>query len=256
MLSLRTMDDVEHLTQLLGRSNQITVFTGAGMSTESGLPDYRGKGGMWDRFKAVTIQQFLASQEKRIGYWTYKLYFMEHLKTAQPNAGHRAIVTLEQMGKLKGIVTQNIDGLHEMAGNSKEKILEIHGTNRETVCLTCGDIRPWGEVYERLKAGEKVPLCQLCKGWLKPNTISFGQQLNQDVLAEAAEWARECDLLLAVGSTLVVEPAASLPVLAKQSGAKLVIVTLSQTPLDAMADLRLWGKAGEILPQAVEPLLA
>jgi len=249
------VNEIERLTQFIAQANRILIFTGAGMSTESGLPDFRGKGGMWERFKAVTIQEFLASEEHRIGYWAYKLAFMKHLETAQPNIGHRAIVELERMEKLKGIVTQNIDGLHEMAGSSKEKILEIHGTTRETICLSCGEIRPWTEVYQRLKAGEKIPLCSSCSGLLKPNTISFGQSLDPAVLNEAAQWMTACDLLLALGSTLVVEPAASLPVLAKQHGAKLVIITLSETPLDSMADLKISGKVGEVLSQALESLL-
>ena len=249
------MSEIKQLTEKIAKAEAITVFTGAGMSTESGLPDYRGDNGMWSRFKAVTIQEFLASEEKREGYWAYKLFFMEYLKKAQPNAGHHAIVDLERLGKLKGIITQNIDGLHAMAGSSKEKILQIHGTNRETVCLKCGEILPWKHVYERLKAGEKVPLCRKCQGLLKPNTISFGQALVPEVLEDAAQWARECDLLLAIGSTLIVEPAASLPMLAKRSGATLVIITLSETPLDGVADLQFWGKAGEVLPQAVAPLL-
>ena len=175
----------------------------------------------------------------------------ESLKEAQPNAGHKAIVELERLGRLKGIITQNIDGLHQMAGSSPEKILELHGNNRETICLSCRDLNPWQEVYGRLKKGEQAPVCLKCGGLLKPNTISFGQSLDSDVLNRAFQWSQDCDLLLAIGSTLAVEPAASIPRLAKQKGARLVIITLSDTPLDQMADLKIKSGAGQCLQEAI-----
>lgn len=246
-----TDNPTEILAQYILQSTQILVFTGAGISTESGISDYRSKGGIWERFQPVTIQEFLSSQEKRKEYWARKIELYESLKNAKPNAGHEAIVEIERLGKLKGVITQNIDGLHQMAGTSPEKIVELHGTNRKTICLECGDLKDWDQVYERLKEGEEVPLCQKCQGLLKPNTISFGQSLDSEVLQRAFDWIKGCDLILAVGSTLMVEPAASIPRVAKQEGAKLVIITLSETPLDALADIKISAGAGETLGKAM-----
>jgi len=244
-------DDVSLLAGYLMKAKRILVFTGAGISTESGISDYRSKGGLWDRFQPVTIQEFLASEEKRKEYWRTKCDLYESFKTAKPNDGHKAVAELEQMGVLRGIITQNIDGLHEMAGNSHSLILELHGNNRETVCFSCGEISPWQDVYERLSQGEEAPLCKRCQGLLKPNTISFGQTLNPAILETAVTWAQDCDLLLALGSTLIVEPAASIPRLAKRYGAKLVIITLSPTPLDALANLKIEASIGQTMKHAM-----
>jgi len=248
------MDNVRGLFHLISEAERIVVFTGAGISTESGISDYRSKGGLWERFQPVTIQEFVASAEKRKEYWQAKLELYQSFQTTRPNAGHLAITQLETWGKLRGLITQNIDGLHQMAGTAPEKILEIHGSNRETICLDCGDLKPWAEVYERLKNGEEAPLCTKCQGLLKPNTISFGQPLDPHVLQKAVEWSRDCDLFLALGSTLIVEPAASLPRLAKQSGAKLAIITLSETPLDSLSDLRINASISDTLGQALKSM--
>jgi len=239
------------LQSIIQKANQIVVFTGAGISTESGISDYRSKGGLWDRFVPVTIQEFLSSQEKRIQYWQQKSDLYNSLGSAQPNEGHLAIYQLERLGKLKGIITQNIDGLHQLVGHSKEKVLELHGTNRETICLSCSALTTWEETYERLKNNEKAPLCHQCQGYLKPNTISFGQSLNPQILERAVQWVNSCDLILAVGSTLVVEPAASLPRMAKENGAQLAIITMSETPLDDLADVKIEASAGETLTQVI-----
>ena len=244
--------NIQTIARYIEESRQILIFTGAGISTESGISDYRSKGGLWDRFQPVTSQEFMSSPQKRKEYWQTKMELYKSFQTAGPNAGHRAIVTIEKQGKLRGIVTQNIDGLHQMAGSSPDKILELHGSNRKTVCLSCGDLRPWPEVYQRLKAGEGVPLCHFCGGFLKPNTISFGQALDPAILNEAFAWSNSCDLILAVGSTLIVEPAASIPRTAKANGAKLVIITFSDTPLDGIADLKMNCSAGEVLSHALE----
>jgi len=247
-------NDIIQLAEMIRKAGDIVVFTGAGISTESGISDYRSKGGRWQRFQPVTIQEFQANEEKRKEYWRMKLDLLESLKDAEPNDGHKAIAELEKRGKLKGLITQNIDGLHRAAGNSKEKTIEIHGTNLETVCLSCADLRPWQEVYQELRKGIEVPLCAKCDGFLKPNTISFGQQLDQVLLQKAFDWASTCDLLLAVGSTLVVEPAASIPRTAKSSGAALCIVTLSETPLDSMADLKITESSGFLLKDVISML--
>ena len=232
----------------------MVVFSGAGISTDSGISDYRSKGGLWDRFVPVTIQEFMVDESKRIQYWQRKMELYESLQDARPNMGHRAIVTLERSGVLKGIITQNIDGLHQEAGSDPSIVYEIHGTNRETVCLSCGDLQPWQSVYQRLKSGEQAPLCHHCQGLLKPNTISFGQNLNREILDKSVQLASECDLMIAVGSTLLVEPAASLPRLAKKNGAAVVIITKSQTPVDSMADMKFSESASEVLSEAVQIL--
>jgi len=239
------------LKQYIREAQSIVVFTGAGISTESGINDYRSQGGIWERFQPVTIQEFMASQNHRRLYWKRKLALYEESKNAGPNAGHRAIVTLERQGKLKGVITQNIDGLHRVAGTLPDKLLEIHGNSLEIICLLCGEIWPWQHAYERLKQGEEAPLCLKCGGYLKPNTVSFGQSLDPLVLEMAFGWAQECDLFLVLGSTLVVEPAASIPRAAKQNGARLVIITRSDTPLDDIADLKITQAIGEVLPGAV-----
>jgi len=242
---------VKALTQLFLNHSRILVFTGAGISTESGVSDYRSKGGIWERFQPVTIQEFLADEDKRKLYWVRKKELYGEMCDAKPNSGHLAIANLAERGKVLGVITQNIDGLHHMAGNSPETILELHGTNRETICLDCGELLPWQEAYERLQQGEETPRCLKCNGLLKPNTISFGQALDPKVLNKAFKWVEECDLLIACGSTLIVEPAASMPRLAKERGARLVIVNLTETPLDRFADLIIHAPIGETLSQSV-----
>lgn len=240
--------ELELLRKLISESKRILFFTGAGISTESGISDYRSQGGVYERYQPVTIQEFLADEESRIKFWQRKKDFYAQLASAQPNAAHQAITKLEQAGKLKGVITQNIDGLHQAAGT--RNVLELHGTNLEIICLSCKKIEPYTKVETRLKQGEKIPLCKSCGGLLKTNTISFGQALDGDVLKRAFEWARDSDLLIAVGSTLVVEPAASIPRRAKEYGAKLVIINRETTPLYTFADLNIGASAGLILGQA------
>lgn len=248
------MNVLSHLKSFIHSSKNLVVFSGAGMSTESGISDYRSKGGLWNRYTPVTIQEFLSDDRKRAEYWQQKLELYESFETARPNAGHLAIARLEKIGKLNTVITQNIDGLHQLAGNDADKVIEIHGSNRETVCLSCHDIRPWQEVYRRVRGGDFSPLCEHCQGLLKPNTISFGQTLDPFTLNRAVQLSCECDLMLVVGSTLIVEPAASLPRMAKRSGAVLVIINLSETPLDDIADLKIEALASSVLMEAVESL--
>lgn len=246
------MNDVlRRLKHIFAVSKDIVVFTGAGISTESGIADYRSLGGIWERFQPVTIQEFQSDAAKRKLYWERKRILFEENKNAKPNDGHRAIVTLEKQGKLRALITQNIDGLHQLAGISDDKILEIHGTSQQVICLSCGDCHPWQHAYERLLRGEEAPLCRQCHGLLKPNTISFGQQLNPRVLEAAYDHAYHCDCMLVLGSSLVVHPAASIPRIAKEQGAWLVIVNQSETPLDAMADLTINDSIGDIMRQTL-----
>jgi NAD-dependent deacetylase len=245
-------ESIQRLKNFIQKSKEILVFTGAGISTESGISDYRSKGGLWERFQPVTIQEFQISKDKRKEYWLQKKELYDSFENVKPNMGHCAIVALEKQGKLKGVITQNIDGLHQEAGNSLEKVLEIHGTNRTTICLSCHELTSWQETARRLKSGEEIPLCHSCGGLLKPNTISFGQNLNPKVLDQALEWSYNCDLMIALGSTLIVEPAASLPRTAKEQGAWLVIITKSETPLDGLADLKIEDSIGETLQKVME----
>ncbi|MCA9521775.1 MAG: Sir2 family NAD-dependent protein deacetylase, partial [Myxococcales bacterium] len=223
-------------------------------STESGIPDFRGPGGVWSRYQPVLFQEFLNSQTARETYWSRKMEAYDAFAAARPNAGHRTLAALEGAGRLQLLITQNIDGLHELAGNSRERIVELHGTERWVSCLSCGERYPRGAIQERLLAGDLAPRCDACGGWLKPATISFGQSLDPAVLARAYAASRSARAFLVVGSSLTVHPAAGLPELAKRSGAWLGILNRDPTPLDELADWRAHGQAGAILERLGEHL--
>jgi NAD-dependent deacetylase len=242
------------LVQLLSAARRILVFTGAGISTGSGIPDFRGPQGVWTRRQPVYFDEFLASEVKRLEYWDYKLEGSESFLAAQPNATHRAIVALERLGRLQAVVTQNIDGLHQAAGSSEDKVVEVHGTNRQVECVGCGarsDPRPALDFFRKER---RVPECERCGGWLKFATISFGQQLRPEVLARAFDDAARADLVLALGSTLSVHPAASIPLGPLKRGAPYVIINRGETDHDGLATLRLEGDVAELLPPAVAAL--
>lgn len=247
-----SQDNNDALTQfknLVSQAAQIVAFTGAGISTESGISDYRSQGGLWQQYRPVTFQEFVSSESQREEYWRRKKEMYKTIRDARPNAGHQTLAELEKQGKVLGIITQNIDGLHGKAGS--KKVLEIHGTNLETVCLECGRIESFDAAYDRLLAGETAPTCLACGGLLKPNTISFGQNLDTEVLRTSIQWAKTCDLMICLGSTLIVEPAASLPQTAKSYGAKLIIINRDSTPLDGIADLVVNASIGEFLSAAL-----
>ncbi len=218
------------------KSNKILGFTGAGISTESGIPDYRSKGGIWDRFQPVYFEEFVSDKNKRLLYWQRKQDLWKDLSKATPNKGHMFFKKLYDDGKLLGLITQNIDGLHEKSGILDDLIINLHGTNLETMCLDCGFIVQSYEVFEGLNLEEGTPLCPKCNGLFKPNTISFGQELRQEDLDSANDLAISCDMIIVVGSTLSVQPASSIPSIAKENGALLAIITLSETPLDYCTD--------------------
>jgi len=241
-------DALDRLSDLLKSSRRAVAFTGAGISTESGIPDFRSPGGVWSRYQPVTIQDFLANQEARRTFWKIRKESYEDFVAARPNAGHSALARLESAGRLVAIITQNIDELHQLAGSLS--VLELHGTARQVLCLACGKRWPAAEIQKLLMEGIEVPTCDACGGWLKSATVSFGQALPAGVLAEATRLAKQCDLFLSLGSSLVVQPAALLPVVAKQSGATLVIVNNSETPLDEIADLVIRGPIGDTLARA------
>jgi NAD-dependent protein deacetylase/lipoamidase len=239
------------LTDYLKKSRRVMIFTGAGVSTASGIPDFRGPGGVWTKRTPVYYDDFMSSETARIEHWDYKLEAWPAFKAAQPNAVHHAIVALEKAGKVLAVITQNIDGLHSLAGT--KSLIELHGTNALVECQTClwrGDPEPH---YEFFRVHRKPPLCH-CGGFLKPATISFGQNLNPADLEQATEVASDCDLVLALGSTLSVYPAASFPLLAAQRGVPYVIVNRGPTDHDhdPSVSLRLDGSLVEIFPPAVE----
>ena len=232
-------------------ATRIVGFTGAGISTESGIPDFRSPNGVWARNRIVDFQEFVSSEEGRIEYWRQKVENWPSMRAARPNAGHYAFVELHKQGKLAALVTQNIERLHQRSGLPSEIVFELHGTTTEAVCLSCGDRITSDEACRRVANGEKAPRCQSCGGFLKPATISFGQSMPLQVMAMAQTAAENCDLMLAVGSSLVVEPAASIPRLAKRAGARLVIVNRERTALDDLADAVVRGEIGEVLPALV-----
>jgi NAD-dependent deacetylase len=250
----RTANDVpevsiRELVGMLSVARCAVAMTGAGISTESGIPDFRSPGGIWSRYQPVTIQEFMASHEARRRYWLIRKESYDGFIAARPNAGHVALARLEATGRLAAVITQNIDELHQMAGS--RRVLELHGTARKVICLSCDRRYTAEEIQPRLLAGEEVPTCD-CGGWLKSATVSFGQALPVDVLSEAMRLSRECDVFLAIGSSLVVEPAASLPRIAVDRGARLAIITLSETPLDDAAEIVVRQPIGETFERVLE----
>jgi len=224
---------------MVQEAKKILVFVGAGLSTESGIPDFRSPGGLWSKYDPSDFyyDKFLSDEEARKKYWKMSTESYAIMRDAKPNRAHLAIKALEDKGKLIAVVTQNIDHLHHKAGNSPEKIIEIHGTTFSVSCLSCGKRYDRDEIQERIRLGEEVPRCDACSGILKPDTISFGQAMPQDKVSRAIAHAQECDLCIAAGSSLVVYPAASIPVYAVESGARLIIVNRDETSLDSTANL-------------------
>jgi NAD-dependent deacetylase len=237
--------------QLIARSNRIVGFTGAGISTESGIPDFRSPNGVWANNRMIDYSEFINSRPGRIEYWRQKALMWPEMRDAQPNAGHRAFVELERQSRLRAMITQNIDGLHQRAGNRSDLVIELHGTTAAAVCLTCGDRITMDEAVKRVADGDLAPECDHCGGLLKPATISFGQAMPAREMQLAAEAAKDCDVFLAVGSSLVVYPAAALPELAKRNGAALIIINRTPTSMDAIADLVVNDEIGKTLPKLI-----
>ena len=231
-------------------ASRVTVLTGAGISTDSGIPDFRGPQGIWTKDPAAqrmsTLSAYVSDPDLRIRSWQNRR--AHSAWTAEPNVGHRVLVDLEGSGKLVAILTQNIDGLHQKAGSAPEKVLELHGTLWDAECLSCRARRPMAEVLDRVDAGEEDPPCTTCGGILKSATISFGQALDPDVLQRAFEAAADCDLFLAVGSSLTVQPAAGTCGIALESGARLVVVNNEPTPYDDLAHAVLQAPIADVLP--------
>lgn len=248
--------EIAALTALARGSRRIVALTGAGISTESGIPDYRGPGGVWERQTLPTLGDFLDNPETRRTYWANRRERYPALAAARPNAGHLALAALDRAGLLACVITQNIDGLHQAAGNAPDRVIELHGTAHRVRCLQCSSTWDAWTIHRRLEAGEEVPACEECGGPLRAATVLFGQPLPRAALERSVAAVRSCDVLLVIGSSLIVNPAAQLPMLAKRSGARLAIINRTPTPLDALADVRVLGEAGPTLTAFANALLS
>lgn len=249
------MDD---LLAFLSRADTLLVFSGAGISTKSGIPDFRGPQGVWQRRQPVYYDDFLASEEARVEYWDYKLEAWPAMRDARPNAVHRAIADLHRAGRLLAVVTQNIDGLHQMAGLPEDRVIELHGTNRWVECLTCARRFDPQPLFDEFSRTVRPPRCPNCNGLLKPATISFGQMLNSETLEAAERAAMECDAVISLGSTLSVYPAAQFPLMAARRGVPYAIINRGPTDHDGLpgVTLRRDGDVEVIFPEAVEASLS
>ena len=235
----------------VAEARRIVVLTGAGISTDSGIPDFRGPQGVWTKNpkaeKLSDLRYYMSDPEVRRLSWQSRLGHTAW--RAQPNAGHKALMALEQRGKLHALITQNIDELHQIAGNSPEKVIEVHGTMRKVVCMSCGERAPMEKALARVRAGEDDPPCRRCGGILKSATISFGQQLVPEIIDRAMQAAAEADLFLSVGTSLQVYPIAGAVQIAKRAGARLVIVNVEPTPFDDLADAVFNESISQVLPK-------
>lgn len=249
MLSLQ--QQLQDAAELMQQAQRIVALTGAGISTESGIPDFRSSGSLWLQQPSISYQDFISRPEARQQYWQTRRNLSAQVLSARPNAAHLALVDLERKKRLHGIVTQNFDGLHHDAGNNAEHIVEMHGTSRAAACTLCGKRSSINELQQRIDAGEIDPCCSDCGGFLKAATILFGQRVPEAELARARELTLSCDLFLVVGSSLKVTPAATLPRLALDNDVPLIIINLQPTPMDDYAEIVINEKAGVVLPPLV-----
>ena len=239
---------IRMVADMIVNADKVVVFTGAGVSTESGIPDFRGPDGLWTKVDPddFTIGSFLRSAEIRRRMWSFLLeggLFTD----AKPNKAHYAIAELEKVGKLSCVITQNVDDLHQKAGNSPETVYELHGNTRRAKCLGCGECYPMEEIRQKLSAKVDICPCERCQGILKPDAVFFGEALPEETLINATDHSRNCDILIVIGSSLVVYPAAYMPMYAKMAGAKLVIINNAPTPYDSAADIIINDSAGEVM---------
>ncbi len=248
------MDDLEppakRLARMVREAGRVTVFTGAGISTECGIPDFRGPGGMWTKFSPIDYQDYVASAEMRAEAWRRKFAMEPTFRAARPGRGHNAIAHLVRIGKVAHVITQNIDNLHQMSGVPESRVIELHGNTTYALCLDCGLRHEIDDIRERFEATGEAPDCRDCGGIVKTATISFGQPMPQEAMLRAHAATEDCDLFLAIGSSLVVYPAAGFPLVAKRNGARLVIVNREPTDLDPYADLLVGDDIGTVM----EPL--
>jgi NAD-dependent deacetylase len=247
---------ISAVADLIHNSRSLVAFTGAGISTESGIPDFRSPGGLWERYDPdeFTYQKFLSSEKSRRLMWQLAKEFTPVLENAQPNPAHIALAQLEKIKKLVCVITQNVDYLHQKAGNSEDKVIELHGTMRYIKCLKCGQRYTAQEIQAVLEEGIEIPECRHCDGILKHEAIAFGEAMPAQAMLKAEHASRNCDLFMVIGSSLVVYPAASMPIMAKRNRAKLVIVNRDPTDQDPFADYIIRGSAGEVMAAIMERL--
>lgn len=237
---------IDELREMLAASRRAVVFTGAGISTESGIPDFRSPGGIWTKYQPIDFREFLSSEEARRETWRRKIAVDEAVSRAEPNRGHVAIAELVTRGKVSSVITQNIDGLHQRSGVPEERVIELHGNGTYAACLDCANRYELAEVFAAFKVNEEPPVCD-CGGLIKSATISFGQPMPLEAMRRAQAESKNCDLFIAIGSSLVVYPAAGFPAIAKQNGSGLVILNREPTDLDYLADLVLNLEIGPTL---------
>jgi NAD-dependent deacetylase len=238
---------VEQLGDMIAAASTIVPFTGAGISTECGIPDFRSPGGLWTRNRPIPFDEFIASAEARDEAWRRRFAMEPTFAAARPGRGHRALAALYKAGKIPAIITQNIDNLHQLSGFAADDVVELHGNTTYARCIGCGQAYDLGWVKQRFEANAAAPDCSACDEPIKTATISFGQAMPEDAMRRAGELARQCDLFIAIGSSLVVWPAAGFPMLAKNGGAKLVIINNEPTEQDDVADLVIRHDIGETL---------
>ena len=245
-------NDVARLRSMIEESKRGVVFTGAGISTESGIPDFRSPGGIWTQYKPIDFRDFMASEEMRRESWRRKFASDAVIQKAQPNKGHLAVAKLVQQGRVSSVITQNVDGLHQLSGVPNDKVIELHGNTTYAACLDCGKRYELEDIRRVFEKDETLPGCDRCSGIIKTATISFGQAMPVEEMKAAESETMACDLFLAIGSSLVVYPAAAFPEIARRNGARLVILNREPTPLDAIADLALHSEIGPTLSAVVD----
>jgi NAD-dependent deacetylase len=250
-MRVATDEGIQRLRAMLAASRRAVVFTGAGISTESGIPDFRSPGGIWTRYQPIDFRDFMASEEMRRESWRRKFAVDETMRKAEPNRGHRAVAKLVETGKVGAVITQNVDGLHQLSGVPDEQIIELHGNSTYASCLNCGLRHELDAIRELFANGEILPDCRDCGGIVKTATISFGQAMPEEAMMRAHEETLLCDLFVVLGSSLVVYPAAGFPIHAKRNGAALAIVNRDETDQDSYADLVVRDSIGTVMGDAV-----
>jgi NAD-dependent deacetylase len=245
------MTEIDRLREMIDGAKRIVAFTGAGVSTESGIPDFRSPGGIWTKYQPIYFDDFMASEEMRRESWRRKFATDETMTRAEPNAGHRALAKLVEQGKMSAIITQNVDGLHQRSGVPDSKIIELHGNSTYATCLDCAERYELAPIKQAFQANGALPVCTKCEGIVKTATISFGQAMPEIQMARAQDATLQCDLFIVLGSSLVVYPAAGFPRIAKRRGAGLVILNRDPTDQDDDADLVVHGEIGPTMSRVV-----